>query len=647
MTDAYPNTSQFNAGVAAYNSAVNKAVTLLYGKDPELVKRVLVVNGLGTNGDIFDPTDAGQKAKYYQPDGITLSRAGENFLTLLLVRNGWPTMSMNANGANINYTDYSATFPDAQPVEWADTGVKSGGELTVSAVREGNDDAGASPQTSTKLVDLAVKVPDGQSGDAVSWKLDFPDRGQQITGTAALNASGAFSIAGVGLGWNGNQLAGNRFVLKVFGKDGKAYEAYEGADLGAATATSAPPAKAAAGTLTAAQQKFMSRFEDKSNPMTWVFLGDSTEHGALFNVGFDVIADVAEKSVRQDWGRPGDVFINAAMSGDFSNRQVDPSQLESRIGKYAADVVSITLGVSDGIDAKSYFVEKGDPTYGVGYQRSLTTEEQFKANFRTIARTVHEANPDAVFVVNAITPTNYNQNGQDRTQVPQTYNAYLNELFGTDPNRTQTDKDEFGAYVIWNPTSYDALKGVVQDYPYLWKSDGFFGSDSLHPSANAHLVKAKTFLDALGIDTANSYLGDYMLQMGEPAPSDGKILVSGQAVPSVTIAGPASGGFSPAYYVPNLTNWTASVKKLAGPNKAIDVGQVFLTLTGQTTGRKYMLQTNYGDNGNNYVLPYLPADNYTVSAYASLTASIGGAGSGNQLSQYYIKAADGTQTIPA
>lgn len=85
------------------------------------------------------------------------------------------------------------------------------------------------------------------------------------------------------------------------------------------------------------------------------------------------------------------------MNGDFTNRAVNPYLIESRILKYKVDILSINLGISDGIIA----------SFDGGIQTTLTNKEQFQNNFKKLINAAKNANPNVVIVVNAINPNNY------------------------------------------------------------------------------------------------------------------------------------------------------------------------------------------------------------------------------------------------
>lgn len=582
----YSNATIFNENVDSYNQAVDQVVSEIGASNPDAVKRILVVNPnsntvpyKGTTTTInFDPS---VNPTWFNSDGISLSRIGGNYLAFLLYYTGDPTFTAS------KWVDFSQTLTNAVPLDWDYDKSKNNENLKVAT---------ASDSTASGTYLMSVVCPDGTSGDQVSYDIEFKDAGTIIKGTATLSNSLGFTIHTIGA-YNSSSTSPitgqpytNDYILTVFNKDGVPYNRYEGNLVTGDQTTSTQ-------TLTVAQQKFMAKFNDTSKPLTWCFLGDSTDHGANYTQGFDDLAKVTEKSVKQDWGRWDDTFINVAMSGDFTNRAVDPYLIQSRITKYKPDVLSITLGVSDGI--KAYYDKQADGSY---LQESYTDEQQFETNFETLVEAAKAANPDVIVVVNAIPPTNYVTSSQDRRDIPPTYNQYLEKIFGSADS-------PFSDYVIYNPNSYNDIEQLYTEYPYIINDGLFYGSDSLHPAADGHLVKAKTFLDALGVDTQNSYLDRYFLEKFTKWTGS-----SSNQVPNVTLA--QSGNI----VVPNFTSWIKSFQ--SSFNTSLNIGQFFLSLTNSTNDLTYWVLTGYNVTSNTYQIPYVDSGTYTENFWATTQTAL-------------------------
>lgn len=603
VASTYSNATIFNENVDQYNQAVDKVVSEIGSSDPEAVTRILVVNpNSGTvpyaGGSTMINFDPSVNPTWFDSDGISLSRIGGNYLAFLLYYSGNPEFQSgltNTDGQKSTWkasqwVDYSQTLTNAVPLDWSYDKSKNNENLKVAT---------AADSTASGTYLMSVVCPDGSSGDQVSYQIEFKDAGLIIKGTATLSNSLGFTIHTIGaydtttVSPITNEDYTNNYVLTVFNKDGQPYNKYEGNLVSGAAVTTTQ-------TLTAAQQRFMNEFNDPSKPLTWCFLGDSTDHGAVYTQGFDDLAKVTEKSVKQDWGRWDDTFINVAMSGDFTNRAVDPYLIQSRITKYKPDVLSITLGVSDGVNV-SYTTEDGKTVL----QQSQTDEQQFQNNFKTLVEAAKAANPNVVIVVNAIPPTNYVTSSQDRRNIPPTYNAYLEDLFGS-ANSPYSD------YVIYNPNSYDVIDQLYTEYPYIINDGLFYGSDSLHPAADAHLIKAKVFLDALGVDTQNSYLDQYFLE--KFTKFTGTTGTNAKSIPNITLANAGN------KVVPNLSSFISTFHSDFNPD--LNIGQFFISLTNSTSDLTYWLLTGYNPTSNNYLIPYVNSGTYTEDFWATTQEAI-------------------------
>ena len=53
----------------------------------------------------------------------------------------------------------------------------------------------------------------------------------------------------------------------------------------------------------------------EKDKMTWLFMGDSITHAALWTKGYDGIAQTFEKYLKDEMGRASDTVINTAVSG--------------------------------------------------------------------------------------------------------------------------------------------------------------------------------------------------------------------------------------------------------------------------------------------------------------------------------------------
>lgn len=91
-------------------------------------------------------------------------------------------------------------------------------------------------------------------------------------------------------------------------------------------------------------------------------MGDSITHGSAWTGGYDTLAQLFEKFVKDDLDRPQDLVINAGSSGATTASTL--SDLNRRLVKYNPDVVVLMLGTNDAAGKVS--------------------ENTYKANLRTI-----------------------------------------------------------------------------------------------------------------------------------------------------------------------------------------------------------------------------------------------------------------------
>lgn len=80
-------------------------------------------------------------------------------------------------------------------------------------------------------------------------------------------------------------------------------------------------------------------------PITWLFIGDSITHGALWTYGYDDFTELFDKRIRNEMGRTGDIIINTGVSGATTQEFLENK--DSRCFRYDADILFIMLGMND------------------------------------------------------------------------------------------------------------------------------------------------------------------------------------------------------------------------------------------------------------------------------------------------------------
>jgi len=84
------------------------------------------------------------------------------------------------------------------------------------------------------------------------------------------------------------------------------------------------------------------------NPVTWLFYGDSITHGAVHTSGWRDYTELFAERVRSELGRPLDVVINNAISG---NTTIDLLEtFDRRVSGFNPDIMFLMIGMNDASD---------------------------------------------------------------------------------------------------------------------------------------------------------------------------------------------------------------------------------------------------------------------------------------------------------
>lgn len=392
------------------------------------------------------------------------------------------------------------------------------------------------PQVTAAEDALNVTIPDEVIGEDWRYRLQIGE--MEISGTAE---GRTFTIS---------ELPDNaEYVLTVQSADG------------------AKQMKEAAGRVTAGEegkvlaltdlQKKIREKVDGEEALTWLFMGDSITHAALWTNGYDGIAQSFEKYLKEDLGRVDDIVINTAVSSADTDTTLQ--NIEQRLTKYTPDVVSIMLGTNDAA--------------ATGMSTSL-----YETNLKTIVEKIREKNADASIIFRTPTPTNTN-----RAQALEGgYLEVMKRVAEDDGNIIFVDQ-----YTEWNKE--------IRMYSYLWGNRYYFGDTNLHPGAQGQLRMTQQFIRACGLETGTkianlSYTFSYTDSSSSVTPS----ISTGESTVMI------------------------SKSELQTAYGQGTLGQIKAVLTDKETGRTYTQSTAIGED--DLVMQNLPTDRTYRAAVTGMAA---------------------------
>lgn len=408
-----------NATIMLYCKAVDEVVKEYEDKSEKLDRIVVVDHFAQTNQDDFK----NNKLK----DGQTLNAAGHF------------EIGKQFSAATIKTTD---SYP--------------GNGVTLNLKEEEQPDVylNVLPVVTAENAGLHVQIPETNE---TSWRYELSIGDKKITGSADGNT---FTITGAE--------SGKEYLFKCISSDGTT-------QLQTVTGkTEAGNVGIAYGQTLDEKQKALSEKLKEKDKMTWLFMGDSITHAALWTKGYDGIAQTFEKYLKDEMGRASDTVINTAVSGATTTSTLN--NIEQRLEKYTPDVVSIMLGTNDAA------------TGGL-------TADIYKKNLETIIEKIRNKNKDAVIILR--TPTPMWNTGSREANIPQ-YIAKMKQV-----------ADEQNLIYI---DQYTELQKAFNDYGWLKKDTVLFGNN-LHPGANGHLLMTRHFLKGCGLWKEDSAIANLFYEM--------------------------------------------------------------------------------------------------------------------------------------
>ena len=393
---------------------------------------------------------------------------------------------------------------------------------------------------------LSVVIPSDISSASTTWEYTLEIDDLEMKGTAQEGAGRAFTIDGLP--------QNEAYVLCLKSTDNhvqlaKVYGKTEAGNRGGQE------------TLTQLQQKIREKADAKDQPLTWLFMGDSITHAAKWTNGYDGIAQIFEKYLKEDLGRSDDIVVNTGVSSATTTETL--AYIDQRLMKYHPDIVSVMLGTND---TQSQY---------------NTSADQYEDNLIRIVSKIRESNEKALIIFRTPTPSSssrYKDPLEDR------YLERMHRVADADGNILLIDQ-----YTEWNKE--------MNTFPYLYQRNYYYGSpttaDALHPSTQGQLRMAQQFIRECGLSTdtkiANlAYRFGYTEETSETTPN----LTAGRVRAALE---------------------ESEIEKLEGAYGQ-SFGMMQVTLTDQADNRTYT-RTAYTDEAR-FIMRYLQNEgghNYRVS----------------------------------
>jgi acyl-CoA thioesterase I len=192
-----------------------------------------------------------------------------------------------------------------------------------------------------------------------------------------------------------------------------------------------------------------------SDPVTWVFVGDSITEGVVHTHGRRSFVEHFAERTRGELGRVGDVVINTGVSGDRSEDVL--AGFGARVARFRPDVVVVMLGTNDSVSGQA-----GRDGFRHRISRIVTR-----------VRALH-----AVPVLQTPTPV-------DASASP--------------------ERADLGAYANVVREVAEAREVVLVDHYTHWLAVGHHHApqrwldDAIHPNARGHLEMARTLVRRLQV----------------------------------------------------------------------------------------------------------------------------------------------------
>jgi len=204
----------------------------------------------------------------------------------------------------------------------------------------------------------------------------------------------------------------------------------------------------------------ITKFLQSTDPVKWLFYGDSITHGAVHTFGARDYAEHFDERVRFEMGRVTDVVINTAISGNTTRELL--AGFDWRVRQFAPQVVFLMIGMNDCSET-----------------RQLPAEE-FQKNLHQLCAQLQEINALPVLQTTCLILPNTTP---DREPYFAEYMQIIRDV-ARGNNLPLVDHHQY-----WEEN---------RDKLYYWMSNPF------HPNAEGHLAFAHLLFREMGIFDANS-----------------------------------------------------------------------------------------------------------------------------------------------
>lgn len=320
------------------------------------------------------------------------------------------------------------------------------------------------PQVSVKDDTLMVKIPDTALAHSQNgWRYRLNTDGLVLEGEG--EAKG-FAIPHVS--------RGAHYTLKVRSRDESVQlVTVTGIVSDGETAHVKTPEKTRASREIAEKMK-------SGKPLTWLFMGDSITHGALWTIGYDSVPQSFTKYLASELKRPEDTVINTAVSGSTTLTTLD--HIDRRLEMYVPDVVFLMLGTND-----------------CGPAGKTVSLSDYKKNLRVLVGKIYERNPAATIILRS--PTGVTQGYASMVRYRDAMEEIAHEL-----NLTFIDQ-------------YSPFQKSLETYTWIastWTGGPQTGNllygNALHPGANGQLDMFRMVLEGCGFDIDDNALANLRYQ---------------------------------------------------------------------------------------------------------------------------------------